>query len=69
MAAAVDIASPEISPREQEKMDVAEEGNLFSPGNDVEVDAAPLSSKVQYRKGHAVINHRDSGHVYESDGD
>ena len=45
MAAAVDIASPEISPREQEKMDIAEEGNLFSPGNDVEVDAAPLSSK------------------------
>ena len=46
MAAAVDIASPEISPREQEKMDIAEEGNLFSPGNDVEVDAVPLSSKV-----------------------
>jgi hypothetical protein len=25
---------------------IAEEGNLFSPGNDVEVDAVPLSSKV-----------------------
>lgn len=46
MAAAVDLASPEISPRDQEKMDVADEGNLFSPGNDVEADAGPLSSKV-----------------------
>lgn len=60
MAAAVDIASSEISPREQEKMDVTEEGNLFSPGNDLEVDAAPLSSKVDVKYSshkHSMINH------------
>ena len=43
MAAAVDMPTPGTSPREQEE-DV--EGNLFSPANDVEVDASPLTSKV-----------------------
>ena len=47
MAAAVDIESPTLSPRDVERMDTIEsEGNLFSPVNDVEVDAAPLTSKV-----------------------
>lgn len=43
MAAAVDIPSPGNSPREQDD-DI--DGNLFSPANDIEVDASPLTSKV-----------------------
>ena len=47
MAAAVDMPSPAISPRDLE-LDTAEdpEGNLFTPGHDIEVDASPLTSKV-----------------------